>query len=290
MRPLRPRQHRLQRGGDRAGQERLRQQPPRPRHRQLPAPTRGPRQVPDRQPGPAPRPPRLVHRLRQPRPHPAMIRRHVHAAAGQPHPFPRHRQHQVHRPGQRNRRRRQRGREVQPGQLRRDHLRELPGGIAAQVHRDHARQQPGQGRVVEPGRQHVLPPLPHRPAQRRPPLHPGPVPIEILGRDEHHHRGRLLPVDGRQLLGQVPAPQPDLLIRIIETAQPPRLQRTGDLLDVVPLRPGERQRHIPPPPQPGTRAAIPSRHDGQSPTRRPASPIPRRIRQPGYHGTHRPAA
>ena len=215
----------------------------------------------------------------------------VHAAAGQPHPFPRHRQHQVRRPGQRNRRRRrQRGRDVQPGQLRRDHLRELPGGIAAQVHRDHVRQQPGQGRVIEPGRQHVLPPLPHRPAERGPPLQPGPVPIEILGGDEHHHRGRLLPVDGRELLGQVLPPQPDLLISVIETAQPPRLQRLRDLLHVVPLRPGERQRHIPPPPQPAARAAIPLCHDGQSPTRRPPSPTPApHPATPGTTGTHRPA-
>ena len=82
---------------------------------------------------------------------------------------------------------------------------------------------------------------------------PGPVPGGVLGGDEHHDRRRLLAVDGRQLLGQVLAPQVDLLIGVVEAAHPPRLQRLGDLLDVVPLRAGERQRHIPPPPRPCAR-------------------------------------
>ena len=66
-----------------------------------------------------------------------------------------------------------------------------------------------------------------------------------------------------QFLGQVLAPQLDLLIGVVEAAHPPRLQRLGDLLDVVPLRAGERQRHIPPPPRPSARAraAARSRHD-----------------------------
>ena len=102
---------------------------------------------------------------------------------------------------------------------------------------------------------------------------PGPVPGRVLGGHEHHDRRRLLAVDGRQLLGQVLSPQLDLLIGVVEAAHPPRLQRPGDLLDVVPLRAGERQRHIPPPPRPGTRvrAAVRSRHDYQvSPTWPPA--------------------
>jgi sigma-B regulation protein RsbU (phosphoserine phosphatase) len=44
---------------------------------------------------------------------------------------------------------------------------------------------------------------------------------------------------------------------------PPRLQRLGDLPGVVPLRPGERQRHIPPPPGMLTRTAARFRHDYQ---------------------------
>jgi hypothetical protein len=37
--------------------------------------------------------------------------------------------------------------------------------------------------------------------------------------------------------------QPDLLINVLEAAHPPLLQRLGHLLNVVPLRAGERQRH-----------------------------------------------
>ncbi len=39
-------------------------------------------------------------------------------------------------------------------------------------------------------------------------------------------------------------------------AHPRRLQRLSDLLDIVPLRTGERQRHIPPLARPGTRARV----------------------------------
>lgn len=103
-----------------------------------------------------------------------------------------------------------------------------------------------QGRVIEPGRQHVLPPFPHRPAKGGPALEPGPIPGGVLGGHEHHDRRRLLAVDGRQFLGQVLPPQLDLLISVVKAAHPARLQRLGD---IVPLRPGERQRHIPPSPR-----------------------------------------
>ena len=145
---------------------------------------------------------------------------------------------------------------------------------------------PGSVAVIEPGRKHVHPGLGHRPAERGAALQPGPVGPGVLGGDEHHHRRGLLRVDPGQLLGQVHPPQPDLLIGVVEAAHPPRLQRRSDLPHVVPLRPGERQRHIPPPPWPGiwARAAIPSRHatrvchqpDLQTSTRFPAT-----TRRPG---------
>ena len=144
----------------------------------------------------------------------------------------------------------------EPGQLVSDHGGELLRRPTAQVDRDQIRQQPGQRRVIEPGRQHVLPPFLHRPVQRGPALEPGPVLGGVLSRHEHHHRRRLLAVDGRQFLGQVLAPQIDLLIGVVETAHPPRLQRTGDLLDVGPLSAGERQRYIPLPSRPGVRARL----------------------------------
>ena len=56
-------------------------------------------------------------------------------------------------------------------------------------------------------------------------------------------------------------PQPDLLVSVLKAAHTPRLQRLGDLFHVVPLRTGERQRHIPPPPVSRARAAVRSRHD-----------------------------
>ena len=169
-----------------------------------------------------------------------------------------------------------RGQDAQRGQLAGDHGGELLRGPAAQVDRDHIRQQPGQRRVIEPRRQHILLPFPHRPVQRSPALEPGPVPGGVLSGHEHHHRRRLLAIDGRQLLRQVLPPQIDLLIGIVETAHPPRLQRTGDLLDVGSLSAGERQRHIPPPPRPGTqaRAAVRSRHDPSLPPRLRKSPGP----------------
>jgi hypothetical protein len=58
-------------------------------------------------------------------------------------------------------------------------------------------------------------------------------------------------------------PKPDLLIGVVKAAHPPRLQRLGDLPDVVPLRAGERQRHIPPPSGMLTRIAARFRHDYQ---------------------------
>ena len=67
-----------------------------------------------------------------------------------------------------------------PGQLVSDHGGELLRGPGPQVDRNHVRQQPGQRRVIEPGRQHVLPPLPHRPVQRSLALEPGPVPGGVL--------------------------------------------------------------------------------------------------------------
>ena len=160
--------------------------------------------------------------------------------------------------------------DAQGGQLGRDHVGELLRGPSAQIDRDHIRQQPGQRRVVEPGRQHALLPFPHRPVQCGPALEPGPVPGGVLGGHEHHHCSRLLAIDGRQLLGQVLSPQLDLLVGVVEAAHPQRCERTGDLFDIVPLRTGERQRHIPPPFRPGTRAraAIRSRHDTESLTDR----------------------
>ena len=63
----------------------------------------------------------------------------------------------------------------------------------------------------------------------------------------------------------------------VEAAHSPCLQRLGDLFDVIPLRSGERQCHIPPPPWPGTgtRTAAGSCHDISFPTdlrRRPIFP------------------
>ena len=144
-----------------------------------------------------------------------------------------HRSRRRHRPGHR------RAGDAEVGQLVRDHGGELLRGADAQVRRDDAGQQPGQRGVVEPGRQYVLPPLADRPVQRGPALEPGPVPGRVLGGDEHHHRARLLAVDGRQFLGQVLTPQPGLLIGVVEAAHTPRLQRRGDLADVIPLGAGE---------------------------------------------------
>ncbi len=102
----------------------------------------------------------------------------------------------------------------------------------------------------------------------------GPVYAEevflAVGGHERHHRCRPLAIDGRQFLGEVLAPQLDLLIGVLGTAHSSRRQRTGDLLDVVPLHGGKRQRHIPPPRRPGTRpcAAVRSRHDIKSSTDR----------------------
>ena len=67
-----------------------------------------------------------------------------------------------------------------------------------------------------------------------------------------------LPRRQRELLRQVPPPQLHLLISVVEAAHSPRLQRRGDPLHVLPLRPGERQRHIPPPPSPAPGPAPPS--------------------------------
>ena len=152
--------------------------------------------------------------------------------------------------------------DAEGGQLGGDHGGELLRGPAAQVHRNHVRQQARQGRVIEAGGEHVLLPCPYRPVQRSPALQPGPVLVRVLGRNEHHGCRGALAVDGRQFFGQVLSPQVDLLISVIEAAHPPRPQHIGDLLDIAPLGAGERQRHIPPPPRPGTpaRAAVPSRH------------------------------
>jgi hypothetical protein len=49
----------------------------------------------------------------------------------------------------------------------------------------------------------------------------------------------VLPVDERELLGQVPAPQLDLLIGVVEAVQPPLLHGGRDLLNIVALRPGK---------------------------------------------------
>jgi hypothetical protein len=60
------------------------------------------------------------------------------------------------------------------------------------------------------------------------------------------------------------------------SSAPPGLQRPGDLLDVVPLRVGERQRHVQSPPRLGTwvRAAVGSNQDIESPTRPPQKAPP----------------
>jgi hypothetical protein len=42
-------------------------------------------------------------------------------------------------------------------------------------------------------------------------------------------------------------PEVDLLIGVVKAAHPARLQHRRDLLDIWPLRTGERQRHVPPP-------------------------------------------
>jgi hypothetical protein len=70
-------------------------------------------------------------------------------------------------------------------------------------------------------------------------------------------------VDPGQLLGQMRPPQPDLLIGVVEAACSLCRQRRGDLPDVVSLRAGERQRHIPPPRRAGirVRTAVGCRHD-----------------------------
>ena len=137
----------------------------------------------------------------------------------------------------------------------------------SQVHCHHVIQQPGQHRVIEPGRQHVLPPLPRRPAQRRLPLHPSPVPGRVLRRDEHYDHGRMAGVEGGEFLSQVLAPQLYLLISVVKAAHSPRLQRNGDPPYVLPLRPRERQRHIPLPSRPGVLAyaAVLSRHEQSLP-------------------------
>ena len=112
------------------------------------------------------------------------------------------------------------------------------------------------------------------------------------GRVPGHQRGGLVVRARRPQAAQQPGhgarvveggvggpPQPDLLIRVIKAPHPPRLQCHGDLLDVLPLLPGERQRHIPPATVPGTRAraAVPSRH------------ATRVCHQPGPGKHHRPS-
>jgi hypothetical protein len=56
-----------------------------------------------------------------------------------------------------------------------------------------------------------------------------------------------------------------------QSSAPPRRQRLGDLRDVAPLCAGERQRHIPSPPQPGiqVRAAVRSCREAESPNQSP---------------------
>jgi hypothetical protein len=56
-----------------------------------------------------------------------------------------------------------------------DHGGELLGNPDAHVDGNHIRQQPGKGRVVEPGWQHVLRPLPHCPGQCGLAFEPRPV-------------------------------------------------------------------------------------------------------------------
>ena len=101
MRPLRRRQHppQLAARPARAGTTRPAAGRPGPAtaHRRPAAVRLGA----DRQPGPGPGPARLVHRLGQARPHPAVIRGHLDARPGQPHPVRGHRQQQIHRTGQR---------------------------------------------------------------------------------------------------------------------------------------------------------------------------------------------
>ncbi len=164
----------------------------------------------------------------------------------------------------------QRCRRGEGGQLVGNHGGELPRFPGPQVDRDHVRRQPGKGRVIEPGRKYVFPPFPHRPGQRGPALQPGPLPGGVLGGHEHHDRRCLLAIDDRQFIGQVLPPQLGLLIGVVEAAHPPRLQRLGNLPDVVPLRAGERQRDIPLPLRPGARAraAVRARHVIESPTER----------------------
>ena len=166
--------------------------------------------------------------------------------------------------------------DTEGGQLASDHGGELLRRPAAQVDVGHIRQQPGKGRVIKPGRQHICPPFPYRPGQRGTALVPGPVPGGVLGRHEYHDRRGLLAVDGWQFLSQVLAPQLDFLVGVIKVAHSPRLQRLGDLPDVVPLRACERQCHMPPPPRPHTwvRNAVNSRHDIESPTDRRRRPVP----------------
>jgi hypothetical protein len=71
-------------------------------------------------------------------------------------------------------------------------------------------------------------------------------------------------------------PQPDLLVSIVKAAHPPRLQHRCDLSNVVPLRPGERQSHVPPPIRYGSvvRASVYSRHDIEYLTERSRRPEP----------------
>src|SRR5262249_45342327 len=89
----------------------------------------------------------------------------------------------------------------------------------------------------------------------------------------------LLAIDRRQFIGQIPAPQFDLLIGVVKAAHLPRLQRLGDLPDVVSLRASERQRHIPLPLQQGAwvRAAVRPLHDyrvsHRSPLKTPPSTL-----------------
>lgn len=63
-----------------------------------------------------------------------------------------------------------------------------------------------------------------------------PADPSVVGGDEHHHRG-FLGIDPGQLLGQVRALQPDLLLGVVEAARWPCLQRRGSMADVVPLLP-----------------------------------------------------
>lgn len=84
-------------------------------------------------------------------------------------------------------------------------------------------------------------------------------------------------VDGGQFFGPGLPPQLELLVGVVEAAHPLRPQFLSDLLDIAPLRAGERQRHIPPPPRPSARvrAAVRSRHDIEFPTDRRRRPTHR---------------